>query len=89
MDFMDPQHGDVLLGLTLSQITNFRFFQTESTSRRHYKFYENGRKFSKRVENTIGKTEIFPHKQFFLFFTVFSKDLYCRRVKTSACLGKG
>ena len=36
------------------------------------KFDENGRKFSKRVENTVGKGEISP------FPTVFSKDLYCR-----------
>ena len=43
---------------------------------------ENSRKFSKWVENTVGKVEIarFP--------TVFSKELYCRHVKTRACLGK-
>ena len=34
------------------------------------------------VANTMGKGEnAFP--------TVFSKDLYCRHVKTRACLGKG
>ena len=41
------------------------------------KFDENGRKFSKWVQ------AISP------FPTVFSKDLYCRHVKTRACLGKG
>ena len=49
---------------------------------------EKGRKFSKRVENTVGKGEIAPYGQF-LLFPVFSKDLYCRQVKTRACLGKG
>ena len=48
----------------------------------NFKFDENGRKFSYRVENTVGKGEISP------FPTVFSKDLYWRHVKTRACLGK-
>ena len=39
------------------------------------------REFSKWVENNVGKGEIAP--------TVFSEDLYCRHVKTRACLGKG
>ena len=44
---------------------------------------ENGRKFSKWIEDTVRKGE-------FLFFpTVFSKDLYYRGVKTRACLGTG
>ena len=34
-------------------------------------------------KNTVGKEEIAP------FPTVFSKDLYCKQVKTRACLGKG
>ena len=52
------------------------------------KFDENGKKLSKRVENTVGKGEIARYEQF-LLFPVFSKDLYCRHVKTRACLGKG
>ena len=48
----------------------------------------------KAVENTMGKGEIARYEQFLLFpqcfqKTVFSKDLYCRHVKTMACLGKG
>ena len=38
---------------------------------------ENGRKFSKRVGNTVGKG------------VLWEKDLYCRHVKTRVCLGKG
>ena len=43
------------------------------------KFDENGGKFPKSVENTVGKGEIAS------FPTVFSKDLYCRHVQTRAC----
>ena len=49
----------------------------------------NGRKFSKQVENNVGKGEIARHEQFLLFPTVFSKGLYCRHVRTRPCLGKG
>ena len=44
--------------LTLSQTTNLRLFQTERVSRHNSKYYEYGRKFSKRVENAVGKGEI-------------------------------
>ena len=46
----------------------------------NFKFDKNGRKTSKTVENTGGKREI-AH-------IVFSKGLYCRDIKTRACLGK-
>ena len=35
------------------------------------------------------KGEIARHEQFLLFPPVFSKDLYCRHVKTMAYLGNG
>ena len=54
----------------------------------NFKFDENGRNFSKRVENTVGKGEI-SSQAISPFPTVFSKDLYCRHVKTRVCLGKG
>ena len=53
------------------------------------KHYENGRKFSKMVENTVGKGEIAGYKQFLFFLTVFLKDLYNRHIKNRACMGKG
>ena len=49
----------------------------------NFKFDEHGRKFTKRVENTVGKGKIARNCQ------VFSKDFHCRHVKTRACLGKG
>ena len=42
-----------------------------------------------RVENTVGKGENTRYEQFLRFPTVFSKDLYCRHVKTRAYVGKG
>ena len=52
------------------------------------KFDENGRKLSKRVENTVWKGEIARYEQF-LLFPVFSKDFYCRHVKNQGLFGKG
>ena len=39
----------------------------------NFKFDENGRKFSKWVENTVGKGEIACYKQFLLFPKCFLK----------------
>ena len=39
----------------------------------NFKFSENGRKFSKRVENTVGKGEIALYEQFLLFPQCFQK----------------
>ena len=55
----------------------------------NFKFDENGRKFFKHVENTVGKGEICSLRVISPFPTVFSKVLQCRHVKTRACLGKG
>ena len=52
----------------------------------NFEFDENRGKFSKRVENTVGKRETARNEQFLFFSTVFSTDLYCRIVKTTACL---
>ena len=39
----------------------------------NFKFDENGRKFSKRVENIVGKGEIAHYEQFLLFSQCFQK----------------
>ena len=44
----------------------------------NFKFDNNGRKFSKKGQKTRAIS----------FRTAFSNDLYCRHVKTTACLGK-
>ena len=51
----------------------------------NFRFNENCRKFSKWVENTVGKGEIARYEQF-LFFPLFSKDLYCKHVNSRTCL---
>ena len=47
--------ADNLCHLILSQRTNFRLFQNEKICRQQFKIWWNGREFSKRVENTLGK----------------------------------
>ena len=49
------------------------------------KVYDTGRKFSNRVENNEGKGDC-PLKAIFPFFTLFSKDLYCRHIKKKTWL---
>ena len=49
------------------------------------KLDETGGYFSKRVENTVEKGEIAPYDQISFSHSVF-KYLYCRNVKTRACL---
>ena len=41
-----------------------------------FKFDENRRKFSKRVENTVGKGEIARYEQFLLFPQCFQKAFF-------------
>ena len=54
----------------------------------NFNYDENGRKLSKRVENTVGKGEIARYKQF-LLFPVFSKGLFPRGAKRCRCVGMG
>ena len=42
----------------------------------HFRFHKNGRKLSKKVENTVGKGEIALYEQFSPFPTVFSNGLF-------------
>ena len=59
--------------LTLSQTTNFRLFQTEEFADDNFRLDENGRKFSKWVENTGRKGGIACYEQFLLFPQCFQK----------------
>ena len=52
------------------------------------KFDENGRKFSKQVENTVGKEEIARKEQFLLSHSVF-KSLELQTRKNQGLFGKG
>ena len=59
--------------LTLSQTTTLDSSKLKEVADDNLKFDENGRKFSKRVENTVGKGEIACDKQFLLFPQCFQK----------------
>ena len=50
---------------------------------------ENGKKFSKWVENTLGKGEIARYKQFLLFSQYSQKSLVLQIHKTQGLVGKG
>ena len=56
-----------------SQTTNFRPFRSEELADDNFELDKNGRKSPKRVENTVGKGEIAPYKQFLLFSQCFQR----------------
>ena len=62
--------------LTLSQTTDFKLVQIKQSADDNSKFDENSRKFSKRVENTVGKEEIARYEQFLLFPQCFQKTCF-------------
>ena len=49
------------------------FSKLKDSADENFKFDENGRKFCKWVENTVGKGEIARHEQFLLFPKCFQK----------------
>ena len=56
----------------------YRMSPNDSTKLKEFadnnlRFDENGGKFSKRMENTVGKGEIAHHKQFLFFQQCFQK----------------
>ena len=55
----------------------------------NFKFDENSRMFSKRVENTVSIGKIARYEQFLLFAQCFSKDLFPMGVKRCHCEGMG
>ena len=54
----------------------------------NFEFDVNSRKFSKLVENTMGKEKLLVMSNF-SFPTVFSKGLFPRDVKRGHCVGMG
>ena len=75
--------------LTLSQTSNFSLFQTERGYRRQFKIWWKWQKVLQMGRKQCGKRRNCSLRAISPFPTVFSKDLYCRHVKTRACLGKG
>ena len=60
--------------LTLSKRQNLDDSKLKELADDNFKFDENSRKPSKRVENTVGKGEIARYKQFLLFPQCFQKN---------------
>ena len=75
--------------LTLSQMTNFRLFQTERACRRQFWVYCKWRKLLRKGRKHCGNRRKCLFRAISPFLKVFSKDLHCRHVKTRAFLGKG
>ena len=75
--------------LTLSQTTTCRLAKLKELAGDNFKVDKNGRKFSKYDRKHRGKRRNCLLRAISPFPTVFSKDLYCRHIKTRACLVKG
>ena len=74
--------------LTLSQTTNFRLIQTERVCRRESLIQWKGQRGLQKGRKHCGKRRNCSLRAISPFAIVISKDLYCRHVKTRACLGK-
>ena len=74
------------LTLSLSQTTNFiDSSKCKVLADDNFKFDE----FFKRIKKTLWEEEkLLSMSNFSFSHSVFKKDLYCRHVKTRACLGK-
>ena len=83
-----PEHESGLSFLTLSQTTNFRLFQTERVCRRNLNLMKM-EESSPKSRKHCGKSRNCSLRAISTFPAVFSKDLYCRHVKTRACLAEG
>ena len=78
----------ILFCLILSQITNLDSSKLKESADDSFKLVKNGRKFSKKGRKHCGERRNCSLRAISPFPTGFSKDLYCRHVKTRACLGK-
>ena len=67
---------------------NFKLFQTERVADNNYKFDDHGRKFSRRVENTVGKTKLLFMNNFSFFHSVFSRRVL-QTHENKGLFGKG
>ena len=73
--------------LTLSHTTTLHSAKLKGFADNNFKFVENGGKFSERVENTVGKRRNCSLQAISPFPTGFSKELYCRHIKTRVFFG--
>ena len=76
-------------GLTLFQMMNFSLFQTEESANENSNLMKMAESSPKGKKTLWEKEKLLVTTNFSFFPTVFSKDWYCRHVKTRACFGKG
>ena len=74
---------DIFSSITRRQISDWS--KMKQSAEDNLKFVENIRKFSKRVENTVGKGEIARYKQFLLLPQCFQKACFPGASKVSLC----
>ena len=55
----------------------------------NFKFDENARKLSKRLENTVGQGDIARYEHFLLFPQCFQRALFSNGLQKSSLCGKG
>ena len=68
--------GSLLECLTHYHTTNFEWSKLKQSADDNFKFDENTRKFSERVENAVGKGEIARYEQFLLFLQCLQKACF-------------
>ena len=76
MHFLDKSGLKYDIFLTHYQTKNLDSSNLKEFADHNFKFDENGRKLSKRVENTVGKGEIARFEQFLLFPQCFQKACF-------------
>ena len=82
------QNRSISSSLLLSQKTILNSSKLKKQSADdNFKFDGNSRKFSKQVENTVGKGEIARYEQFLLFPQCFRKACFPGGVKRCHCVG--
>ena len=78
----------IMSSLTLSKTTILDSSKLKEFAEDNFKFDENGRNFSKRVDNIVGKGEIARYEQFLFSHSVF-KSLVLQTRKYQGLFGKG
>ena len=74
--FYIPLYSYIYIFLTLTRRSILDTSKLNEFADDNFKFHENGRKLSKRVENTVGKGEIARYEQFLLFPQCFQKTCF-------------
>ena len=81
--------GVIGKGLTLSQTTNFRLFQTQRVCKRQFQIWRKWQKVIQMGRKHCGKRRNCSFRAISPFPTVFSNGLFPRGVKRSHCAGLG